>query len=114
MSKHKDTVRALEEVFAPIGAGPNGTATVSTTASSLDADLVTMVAEEMDLTDILRDVGIVTARKLADELERRALKPSDFADMPELVQLLAKRLKKALADSEEFSQALYKQLKMRG
>lgn len=122
MSKRKDTIKELSEVlapmgsgpFSPLGAGPGGSSMAMTSPSSLDLDLVTMVAEEMDLSGVMRDLGTVVGRALADELEQRALKPSDYYQMPELSEKLANRIKNSVANSEEFAIAVAKILKLRG
>lgn len=114
MSKTRLMVKELEEIFAPVGAGPAGTGTVLTSPSSIDGDIAKMVADEMDLDGIYQDFGSVVARRLADELEKRALKPSDYARIPELLDLVTLRVAKNLKLSEVFARAFLSQLGARG
>lgn len=108
------TTELLHEIFAPVGAGPGGTATTLISPSSIDGDIVKMVAEQLDLDGVCRELGILAARALADELEQRALKPSDYADIEDLAVVLAARIAKTLPKSETFARAVAEQLLMRG
>lgn len=114
MSGTQDITRKLTEIFAPVGAGPAGTGTVLTSPSSIDADIAKMVAKELDLDQVLNDIGVVAARQLADELEKRTLRPADYADIDELAATLARRLARNLEGSEVFARALKKHLNLRG
>lgn len=73
-----------------------------------------MLADQVDLDGVLRDIGTIMARALADDLQQRALKPSDYANIEDLSVVLAARLAKALPKSEAFARAFAEQLLMRG
>ena len=112
--RDSSTAEILSEIFAPVGAGPGGTATTLISPSSIDGDIVRMVADQVDLDGVLRDLGTIAARALADELEQKALKPSDYAAIGDLSVVLAARIVKALSKSESFARAFTEQLLMRG
>lgn len=73
-----------------------------------------MAADQVDLDGVLRDLGTVAARALADDLEQKALKPSDYAAIGDLSAVVAARIAKTLLKSEAFARAFTEQLLMRG
>lgn len=104
----------LQEIFAPVGAGPAGTATTLISPSSIDGDIVRSAAGQLSLDRILTDIGTIVARTLADELEGKALKPSDYGRIEELPSVLANRIAKSLPQSEAFTRSFVEHLLMRG
>lgn len=109
------TRTALLEVFGdPTNVAPVGTGAVLTRASTLDKELAEKSVEGLDLSRVFRDLGAVAARELADELERRGLKPADFSSLDGLPKRVSKRLLDNLAASEVFTKSFREHLAMRG
>jgi hypothetical protein len=105
----------LEDVFGT-GAqpAPGGTGAVLIRPSKLSMDLADQVVREMPLDDLYRGLGAVAARLVADELEKRGLRPADFANLPDLPAVVAKRVGGYLLRSSEFSEAFIQNLTARG
>lgn len=111
----KDLKDQLEDVFGGGGqVAPGGTGAVLTKPSGIDMELATQLLKQMSLDAVFRDLGAVAAREVADEMDRHALKPSDFANLPDFPMVVAKRIVARLVGSEEFSRSLQKYLGMRG
>lgn len=106
--------KQLAEIFAPTASGLGGTASVLTSPNSINASIAKSVAEEVDMDQLAADAGIIAARILADAMEQRALKPSDYADLPEVSQMMVDRFVKLLPTSESFQRAFHDALRMRG
>jgi hypothetical protein len=110
----KATIQDLEAVFG-VSEVKTTTARVMTLPSTLTRELVTKVVQEFPLEAILRDLGTVTARELADYIETLALRPADYAGLPDLGSLVSERIMRALGkDSEVFLEALTTHLRLRG
>lgn len=110
-----DTRRRLLEVFgAPTNVAPGGTGAVLTRPSKLDMELASKVISVIPIDRILRDLGVVAARELADEFERRGLKPSDYRNLEGVSQKIATMIAKSVTKSEVFDRALREHLGMRG
>lgn len=107
--------RRLEEVFGdPTNVAPGGTGAVLTTPSALSADLVKTVASNFPMDEVYYHVGKIVADHLATAFERQGLKASDYASVPELRKVMAKRITSRLHSSEQFSQGLVEGLLQRG
>jgi len=106
--------KQLDEIFAPNRSGLGGTGIISVTPTSIDASIARAVAEQCDIDQLAAQAGILAARVLADALEQRALRPSDYADMPEVVEMMNARLVQTLPKSDAFKKAFYDALRMRG
>ena len=105
----------LAEVFGdPTNAAPAGTGAVLTSPSQLSFALVSQVVREMPMDSLFFQIGKLAARQLADQLERQGLKASDYAGVPELAQITAKRITSRLHASEQFAVGLVEGLMQRG
>lgn len=87
---------------------------VMTRASKLDMEFAEKVISVIPLDAVFRDLGVVVARELADEFERRGLKPSDYKHLEGLTQKVASKIAKNVTKSEVFNRALREHLGMRG
>ena len=105
----------LEDVFGT-GAqvAPGGTGAVLVRPSKLSMDLAGQVVREMPLDGLYRDLGVVAARLVANELESRGLRPADYANLQELPQVVARRIGGYLLRSGEFSTSFVQNLTARG
>jgi len=107
--------RALTEVFGdPANVSPGGTGAVLTSPAKLDFDIAVEMLAALPLDVILKDLGVVVAREYANELERRGLKPSNFAPVQGLSAKVSARIAKNIAKSEVFAQSFVDHLGMRG
>jgi len=105
----------LDEIFgASMNVAPGGTGAVLTRPSKLSLDVADQVVRRMPLDGLYRDVGAVAARVLADELEQASLRPADYADLPDLPKVVAKRIVGYLLRSEEFARSFSEYLAARG
>lgn len=105
----------LLEVFGdPTNVAPSGTGATLTRPSSLDMALADKVTSLIPMDRIFRDLGIVAARELADEFERRGLKPSDYKYVEGITKRVAEMIAKNVKTSEVFDRSLREHLGMRG
>jgi hypothetical protein len=106
----------LRAVFpAPKEENLTATAQVMNLPSGVTRELASQAIDQIDLDLILRDLGALVAREIANELDAMALRPADYAHLPDLPQLMARKVAKALsAVPEVFAAALIEQLKLRG
>ena len=93
-----------------------GTAQVLTSPSDDDRDDVTSTLKDLSLKTIIRDLAVISANSVADDLHAMALRPADYADMKDLPEKMALMLTKALsgADREYFAEMFRQQLRTRG
>ena len=109
------TLKELERILLPEGAGVTTTSRVMITPSSATVAIAQRVVEDLPLGEVMRDLGVICARVLAGELESRALRPADYADLEELPNELCEMLAKTIAQvPEDFVVSLVEHLKMRG
>lgn len=106
-----DVLKDLETVFGEtIASG-----TVMIAPSGITIDLVTELLNTFELQPIMKDLGLIAARVLADKIEAMTLRPADYADLPDLATLLSQRLMHELAkDDETFANSLISNLRLRG
>lgn len=105
----------LIEIFGGnMNVAPGGTAAVLVRPSKLSMELAQQAVKDMPLDGLYRDVGSVAASVLADELEKRLLRPADYAVLPDLSKVVAKRIVGYLLRSEEFARSFTEQLAARG
>lgn len=111
-----NAVEDLQTVFGePQAEGYTTTSKVLVLPAGVTKDLATQAIEQLDVGPILRDIGIIVAREIADELQAMALRPADYVDLPDMPQMVAARIGSELAAAPpEFIQALIGQLKLRG
>lgn len=106
-----DVLKDLENVFGEAVASGR----VMTTPSGLTIDLVKDILDKFDLAQIMKDLGLVVAREIADKIESVALRPADYADLPDLSAIVSQRLMHELAkDNETFANSLISNLRNRG
>jgi hypothetical protein len=107
--------RQLTEVFGGgMNVAPGGTGAVLTRPSKLSMGVAEQAVRGMPLDGVYRDLGAVAARVLADELEARSLRAADYANLPDLPKVVAKRLVGYLLRSEEFARSFSEHLSARG
>ena len=83
--------------------------------SALAREMASQAIQSTDLSTVLRDVGFIMARQISDELERMALKPGDYLDLPDMPQMVAARLGAEISKAPaQFVQALIEQMALRG
>lgn len=93
---------------------PGGTGAVLTRPSKLSLDVARDAVRSMPLDGLYRQIGIVAANVLSDEMYQRQLRAADYANLPELPKVVAKRIVGYLLRSEVFAQAFSDQLTARG
>lgn len=93
---------------------PGGTGAILTRPSKLSLDVAAEAVKTMPLDAVYRDLGAITAQVLADELEGHSLRAADYANLPDLPKVVAKRVVGYLLRSEEFARAFSEQLAARG
>jgi hypothetical protein len=99
----------------PLDEGYTTSAKVLTMPSGVTKELATQAIEQLDLTQVLKDIGVIVAREIANELEAMNLRPADYVALPDMPQMVASMVAGELASApEEFVQALIEQLKLRG
>jgi hypothetical protein len=107
--------RQLVEIFGgDMNVAPGGTGAVLIRPSQLSMEVAQQAVRSMPLDGLYRDVGAVAARILADELESRSLRAADYADLPDLPKVVAKRIVGYILRSEEFSRSFAENLSARG
>lgn len=107
--------RQLTEIFGgAMMAAPGGTGAVLTRPSKLSLEVAQQAVKAMPLDGVYRGIGAVAAQGLADELESRKLRPADYAELPDLPKVVAKRLVGYLLRSEEFAKSFSEHLAARG
>ena len=107
--------RQLEEVFGGgMNVAPGGTGAVLIRPSKLSFDVAAQAVRAMPIDGLYRNIGAAAAQVLADELERRSLRPADYANLPDLPKVAARRILGYLLRSEEFARAFSEQLAARG
>lgn len=107
-------VRDLEAVFG-VSEVKTSAAKVMTSPSSISKELVTKIMKEFPLDVVFRDLGVACARELANFIEAHALRPADYAELPELGEMLSERLMQELGkDPQAFTTALLDHLRLRG
>lgn len=106
-----DVLKDLEAVFGEsVSSGA-----VMIAPSGITIDLVSELLGTFDLEPIMKDLGLVTARVLADKIESLALRPADYANLPDLATLISQRLMHELAkDDVTFAESLVTNLRLRG
>lgn len=103
----------LHEVFGP--PRPVGTARVLTSPSRLSKETAEKLCQELSLDVVMRDLGAVAARVIADSLEELGLRAADYADLESIPKTLAKRIADEVQKNpESFNKALVDQLALRG
>lgn len=110
--------RSLDDLRAALGTTTEGigaTGRVLTLPSGVTKELAAQTIEQLDLQPILRDIGIIVAREIANELESMALRPADYVDLPDMPQMVAAMVAGELASApDSFVKALTDQLRLRG
>jgi hypothetical protein len=109
-------VEDLRLVFGdPQVEGYTTTGKVMILPSGVTKDLASQAIEQIDLSIVMRDIGMILAREIANELERMALRPADYVDLPDMPQMVAARVAGELAAAPpEFLVALLDHIRLRG
>ena len=113
-SPRKHVLEDLQDVFGEWVLRSTGQ--VMNSPSTISGEIACSVASEMDLDRVVKDLGIVAARELADRLESHALRPADYAVLDDIGQIVAKRLVSALRGNfmEVFLKSFQTTLRGRG
>lgn len=83
--------------------------------SGVTRDLAAQAIADIDTSPIMRDIGVIVARQIATELQQMALRPADYASLPDLPQMVAARLGAELATAPDvFVASLLEQLRLKG
>lgn len=124
MSSAEDAIDAVEDLDQIFGSDKPRrvlselrpvTGDVLVSPSELSRRLVKKIVRELPLNNILQDLGAIVARELADFIDASALRPADYADLPDLGEVLSERVMQELGrDPDAFSEALRNQLRLRG
>lgn len=85
----------LQEIFGSQGFFSN-TGSVMIAPSSITHQQASECVEKVNLSPLLRDLGLIMARELENELRTCGLRPADYAGLPNLPDILASRIAKAL------------------
>ena len=100
----------LKDVF-----GEATTQQVLTTPTEMDGKRAEVLIEAMPIDLLLRDLGIVAARQVAEVISMAGLRPADFAGIPDIPQALVAKLVEALVMGDDrFFGAFAAQLAARG
>lgn len=95
--------------------GPVATGSVSITPSTISREQVLHLAKTCPLDPIIRDLGAVVARELANELSAANLRPADYAEFAELGPIVRDRvIKVLLKNPNDFLGSVAQHLRMRG
>ena len=83
--------------------------------SRMTTDQAETLVSKMSLAPVMRDVASVAAREVTNVLLLHGLRPADYADLPELPTMVAKKLVDTLNGvPEEFSNTLADTIRMLG
>jgi hypothetical protein len=84
--------------------------------SPISKEQAAQAVKDFQLGPVLRDLGIVCAREIANELEGMGLRPADYLGMSDLVPTVIARLADALSGSpsEVFQHSFLATLRLRG
>jgi hypothetical protein len=112
----ESAVDDLKSVFeVPKTEGYTTTGKVMILPSGVTKDVAAQAIEQIDLEPILRDIGIIVAREIADELQRMGLRPADYVDLPDMGHMVAARVGSEVSlCPPPFLAALMSHLRMRG
>jgi hypothetical protein len=114
MSARKEALEDLSRVFGRPVVEVH-TAVASVTPSSVSHAQARDVAKRCVLDGVLRDLGAIAARVVADELEASGLRAADYAQFDDVATIMQERIVKELqANPRKFSMALAEFLQMRG
>jgi hypothetical protein len=106
-------ITALDE-FVQVFGEDHGTAQVLTTPSQNDGRLAMAALEDTPVHPIVRDLAIVCAREVGNVLEQSGLRPADYAEVPDLPQVVLKLVKNAMGKGDLFEMKFREYLRMRG
>jgi hypothetical protein len=108
-----ETITELKKFF---GEAQTTTAHVLTLPSNISRDQAYELVKDVPLEPVLRDLAVCMARAISSELLAMALRPADYADLPDLPLMVIERLIEALAAKPEdaFIKPLIDHLKMSG
>jgi len=103
------------EQVRPLNEGPISTGVVLTTPDGVSRREALAAAEGFRLDGLMRDLGELAGRAVADELAAEQLRPADYADWPEVSARVRERLANRLAGGcALFDEALALALRSRG
>jgi hypothetical protein len=106
----------LDSIFgAPHTEAFASTSQALNSPSEVSKELALQAIESMDLSQIMKDLGALVAGQIAIDLSAMSLKAADYANMPDMPQMVADRLGKEIQKAPtQFVAALIENLKLRG
>ena len=111
---NRTAVDELASVFG-LSEGPIPTGVVMNTPSSITRQQAVQLAKDCRIQPIVRDLGALAAREMANEMTAANLRPADFAEHDEIGTILRDRIvKQLLGKPDEFFRALGEHLRARG
>jgi len=108
---------AIDELAAVFGLneGPIPTGTLLNVPSSISREQAIYLAKNCPIRQVIRDLGALTAREMANEMSAANLRPADFSTHDEIGTILRDRIvKQLLGHPDEFFRALGEHLQARG
>ena len=73
------------------------TGNVLTLPSSLTKDMAKELADKLPVNNIIHDLAVIVAKELGNQLTAMSLRPTDYADIKDLPDLMIERLIEELA-----------------
>lgn len=102
----------LKEIF---GSEEKTESTIPFRPSSLSQEVASQAIQNINLSPVLRDIGMIVGREVSMALESMSLRPADYLDLPDMPKLLASRVGAELSKAPaEFVKALIEQMALRG
>ena len=91
------------------------TGTVLTMPSSISMDIARSMASQISMNELMRQLGVITADAVGDLMITKAMKPSDYANLPTIPDEVAERVIETLGQKPDvFMDAFKAQLKNKG
>lgn len=113
MSSPIDDLR--DDLRAVFGEWGPSTGDVMIAPNTLAKEVVAKVVKSFPLDKVLYELGIIAARELANNIEALALRPADYANLPDLSETMSERLMQELGkDPDMFANAFLTELRNRG
>lgn len=110
---------AISELRKAMGLKPKlqevSTGMAMTNPTSISLEIAAAAIQEVDINPMIRDLGAIVGRELADELERLGMRPADYAGLPNNAEVMALKIASALVQMPDaFANALAETLRGRG
>lgn len=111
--KLQEAMDSLRSVLGEVVA--TSTATVLNSPSTISTKAAQDLIAFLPLEVILQDLGTIVAKAAGAELTARALRPADYAGLPDIPKMLVKRISDELRSRPEtFHAAFIRALRIQG